>query len=189
MFEKARHTETVKVCARRGPDGMVKPILAESKFPIRKGSGSDTTVEIRGLPDALSVTQTGRYGDDPVNTTTRSGGQSYICSFKGTKWTPTAVLNVNYVRNAGSPNSREAQGDGASVVVRGRESRPHGEGRQASQMAGQRRMRNAKQLKLYWTSTEREGPRDSLWNVSIVNCSTLSCFSTLTVKSTATQAQ
>ena len=30
------------------------------------------------------------------------------------------------------PTRREAQGDGAAVVLRGRESRPHGEGRQVS---------------------------------------------------------
>jgi len=33
-------------------------------------------------------------------------------------------------RDTGSPTGREAQGDGAVVVVRGRESRPHGEGPQ-----------------------------------------------------------
>ena len=32
--------------------------------------------------------------------------------------------------NTGSPKGREAQGDGVAVVVRGRESRPHGEGPQ-----------------------------------------------------------
>jgi hypothetical protein len=32
--------------------------------------------------------------------------------------------------NTGSPTGREAQGDGVAVVVRGRESRPHGEGPQ-----------------------------------------------------------
>src|SRR5215475_2943256 len=37
---------------------------------------------------------------------------------------------VQHRRNAGWPNGREPQGHGVSVVVRGRESRPHGEGRQ-----------------------------------------------------------
>ena len=32
--------------------------------------------------------------------------------------------------DTGSPTGREAYGDGAAVVVRGRESRPHGEGPQ-----------------------------------------------------------
>jgi hypothetical protein len=34
--------------------------------------------------------------------------------------------------NTGSPTGREAQGDGVAVVVRERESRPHGEGPQVS---------------------------------------------------------
>jgi len=37
--------------------------------------------------------------------------------------------------SAGSPEGREPYGDGASVVVRGRESRPHGEGGQVAQVA------------------------------------------------------
>src|SRR6516162_6800676 len=37
---------------------------------------------------------------------------------------------VQHPRNAGWPNGREPYGHGVSVVVRGRESRPHGEGRQ-----------------------------------------------------------
>ena len=50
--------------------------------------------------------------------------------FKGSKWTPT----LHYIRhlsvNVGSPKGRESKGDGAPIVVRGRESRPHGEGGQ-----------------------------------------------------------
>ena len=38
--------------------------------------------------------------------------------------------------NTGSPTGREAQGDGVAVVVRGRESRPHGEGPQVSDDRG-----------------------------------------------------
>src|SRR4051812_9328071 len=37
---------------------------------------------------------------------------------------------VQHRRNAGWPNGREPQGHGVSVVVRGGESPPHGEGRQ-----------------------------------------------------------
>src|SRR4051812_48758664 len=45
-----------------------------------------------------------------------------------------------------SPEGREPDGDGAPVVVRGRESRPHGEGGQATEMAAEvevRGMRDA----------------------------------------------
>src|SRR4051812_10174807 len=39
-------------------------------------------------------------------------------------------------RKAGLPTGREAQGSGVSVVVRARESRAHGEGRQATRRSG-----------------------------------------------------
>ncbi len=42
------------------------------------------------------------------------------------------------------PPRREAQGDGAAVVLRGRESRLHGEGRQVSAARGQEGRRDAK---------------------------------------------
>ena len=71
--------------------------------------------------------------------TIRSTPGSYLIAssnLKDTKGAPTAVLNVNRVRNARWPTSREAQGNGVSVVVRGRESRLQGEGRQVSQAEG-----------------------------------------------------
>jgi hypothetical protein len=45
---------------------------------------------------------------------------------------PKARYIVLLLGNAGSPTGREPYGDGAPVVVRGRESRPHGEGGQVS---------------------------------------------------------
>ena len=43
---------------------------------------------------------------------------------------PTQTYHVQLARNSGSPKGRESYGDGDPVVVRGRESRPHGEGGQ-----------------------------------------------------------
>ena len=43
----------------------------------------------------------------------------------------------------GSPNRRESQGDGVSIVVRGWESQPHGEGRQVDRMTAPRGTRDA----------------------------------------------
>src|SRR5215831_13467446 len=43
----------------------------------------------------------------------------------------------------GSPNRRESHGDGASIVVRGWESQPHGEGRQVIRWPGREGMRDA----------------------------------------------
>jgi hypothetical protein len=42
------------------------------------------------------------------------------------------ALEQLMLENVGSPTGREPYGDGALVVVRGRESRPHGEGGQVS---------------------------------------------------------
>ena len=51
---------------------------------------------------------------------------------------------VQHPRNAGWPEGREPHGHGVSVVVRGRESRPHGEGRQ---VVGQPRRRGTRDAK------------------------------------------
>ena len=48
--------------------------------------------------------------------------------FEGTEGRPKRATRSTVV-NAGSPKSREAQGDGAAIVVRERESRLQGEGR------------------------------------------------------------
>lgn len=50
--------------------------------------------------------------------------------FKGAKGEPNPTYYVQLARNAGSPKGREPYGDGAPIVVRGRESRLHGEGGQ-----------------------------------------------------------
>jgi hypothetical protein len=63
---------------------------------------------------------------------------------EGTKRAPTAGLNVHHARNSGLPTGPEAQGNRAAIVVRGRESRPHGEGRQARHCTGREGTRNAK---------------------------------------------
>src|SRR4051812_15520302 len=50
---------------------------------------------------------------------------------------------VQHQRNAGWPNGREPHGHGVFVVVGGRESRPHGEGRQAGRHLKGQRVRDA----------------------------------------------
>jgi hypothetical protein len=50
--------------------------------------------------------------------------------FKEAKGEPNPTYYVQLARNAGSPTGRESYGDGAPIVVRGRESRLHGEGGQ-----------------------------------------------------------
>src|SRR5688500_13282911 len=53
-----------------------------------------------------------------------------VRAFKGMSGAPTSRSNVQHHRNAGWPKGRESQGHGVLVVVRGRESRLHGEGGQ-----------------------------------------------------------
>jgi hypothetical protein len=51
---------------------------------------------------------------------------------QGTNGPPTPRSHVRHHRSAGWPMGRESYGDGVPIVVRGRESRPHGEGEQVS---------------------------------------------------------
>ena len=51
---------------------------------------------------------------------------------QGTERSAYVALQQLVSENMGSPTGREPHGDGALVVVRGRESRPHGEGGQVS---------------------------------------------------------
>lgn len=65
---------------------------------------------------------------------------------KETNGTPTPRSNVRGGGNEGSPTGREPYGDGAAIVLCGRESRPLGEGRQVFGMYQEgevREMRNA----------------------------------------------
>lgn len=75
-----------------------------------------------------------RNVDSPFPNTLR-GGRVATCNLKVTNWAPTAILNVHQARNAGLPTGRESYGNGVPIVVRGRESRSHGEGEQVKQDA------------------------------------------------------
>ena len=66
-----------------------------------------------------------------------------LTDLKVTNRAPATVLDVVRARNAGTPTGGDPQGDGVPVVVRGRESRPHGEGGQVSEIATRKGMRNA----------------------------------------------
>jgi len=123
MSEKADLSKTVTLKVRRGLDGMVKPTLVELQFPSCKMIGSDTTVYVRcfSILSSNILLRKNVLRNRVASATSR----------KRTKHL-THPDNVYYVRNARSPKSREAHGDGASIVVRERESRLHGEGKQVS---------------------------------------------------------
>jgi hypothetical protein len=99
MFGKAGRTETVKVRAGRGPDGMVKPTPAEPQCPNCKQYRSDTTVDIRRPPEPGDCSCP--HGDasraDRVEVQRPQGHE------QGTYNHPT----VPRARNAGLPTGRE----------------------------------------------------------------------------------
>jgi hypothetical protein len=72
-----------------------------------------------------------------------TGGRWEVIPLKEANETPKSRYQRLSSRNVGSPTGREPYGDGASVVVRGRESRPHGEGRQVSLRPRKRGTRDA----------------------------------------------
>jgi hypothetical protein len=60
------------------------------------------------------------------------GGRPPVRWLTGANGAPTSCSDVVRVGKAGSPSGRGPEGDRALVVVRGRESRPHGDGGQAA---------------------------------------------------------
>lgn len=120
MSEKAELSKTATLNVCRGLGDMVKPELVEPQFPSCKMIGPDTVVYVWcfSILGGNILPSEHVLRSRVVSTTIR----------KRTRHLNHP--NVHYVRNARSPKSREAHGDGAFVVVRGRESRLHGEGRQ-----------------------------------------------------------
>ena len=108
MSEKAGCIKTIKMPARRDPDGMVKAGLPEPQWPICKQLGSDTMVDIRCPQDRQCCATTDQHAP---------GDRVGIANLKATNRAPATVLNVVRTRNAGSPVGRKPQGDGAPVVV------------------------------------------------------------------------
>jgi group II intron reverse transcriptase/maturase len=68
---------------------------------------------------------------------------------QGDKWSTYNTLYIPWLRNTGSPKGRETYGDGAPIVLRGRESRLQGEGGQElliSRIVEVREMRKAETI-------------------------------------------
>jgi hypothetical protein len=108
MSEKAGCSETAKLHAGRGPDGMVKPRLVESQCPhcnvARSGYGG-WHPEFPRNPTELVGRRLGGVPEDDHYTL--RGNWIASATPKDTNGTPAAVLNVNGVRNVGSPTGRE----------------------------------------------------------------------------------
>lgn len=120
MSEKAELGKAVTPSVRRGPGDTVKPTLVEPQFPRCKMIGSDTTADIRCSPiPGGNISPGNNVSGSRVASATRRKRTRHLNH-----------PNVHYARNARSPKGGDPYGDGASIVVRGRESRLHGEGRQ-----------------------------------------------------------
>jgi hypothetical protein len=120
--------------ALRDPRSMVKANLLEAQSPATI-QASPATAPMAGPPRcrraAPVLTLPARVSCSQVPP---SGGRWAMSPFKGTNGTPVAALSFSDPENGGLPTGREPYGNGAAVVVRGRESRPHGEGRQVTLM-------------------------------------------------------
>src|SRR4051794_33178767 len=110
-------------------------------------------------------------------------------SLKGANGAPTSRSDVYRSEKAGSPVGREPYGDGVPVVVRGRESRPHGEGGQVARWRGAWRYARCGTPKRHSLSSGKEARRASTWKTSIDNSTTRICSFGPTAGSTRTPAR
>jgi hypothetical protein len=106
------------------PHDMVKDVLPEPQSPTMESCISRLQYILSEIPDIRRSRCSRR--NLPVRGVVRND------LTKGDERGTYVVLERLAFRNVGSPTGRETYGDGASIVVRGRESRPHGEGKQVS---------------------------------------------------------
>lgn len=125
--------EAIKVQVVQGPSGMVKPKLVEPQLPRCKRYRTATIAQPPSARSAPTRGQT-RARVGLVRVPLPAGPTSMFRGQGNEQGTYSRSKNVHTVWNTGSPTGRESYGDGASVVVRGWESHPHGEGRQANLM-------------------------------------------------------
>jgi hypothetical protein len=131
MFGKAKGRETAYLSDRLDPNGMVNATLRESQHPFCKTCSLVTAVYDHDFANPIFKSRIGINRDNVhiVTPDTLWEVRATYSSLKGAKRTPNPFYYVSYARNAGLPKSREAHGNGVSVVLSGRESRLHGEGR------------------------------------------------------------
>ena len=121
MLVKRRTTEDVYVVALRDPRDMVKAILLEPQSPAMSMPHPLNTTSIKAAIIGWGVEDHPNLPD---------GGQWAVSPRKEADKAPPSREYVRLLENVGSPTGCEPYGDGASIVVSGRESRLQGEGRQ-----------------------------------------------------------
>jgi hypothetical protein len=113
--------EDVYGAVLRGPRDMARARLLQSQFqtgyfPPHRYNVRHRCRCMRGPAHAIPALSAQRARTNEV--------------YQGMSGMPTSRYHVLQRRTVGSPTGREPYGDRASIVVRGWESHPHGEGRQ-----------------------------------------------------------
>ena len=120
MMVKRGLGEHARPNAPQGPRDMVKAGLLEPQSPAMERTSRATACQ-------GAVGRIGRFTFAARNSPCRATANEAV---QGDEQGTYVALSRSTRTDTGSPTGREAHGDGAVVVVRGRESRPHGEGPQ-----------------------------------------------------------
>jgi retron-type reverse transcriptase len=137
MPSKRERSEDAYGPVPQGPCDMVRTGLFEPQPPAMQAYIPRHSVSCRGHRDRAT-----KSSSPEPSTRWAMGRRPIQGSGRGTY----VALDTSSTKGMWDrPPRREAQGDGAAIVLRGRESRPHGEGRQVSRNSGGevREMRNA----------------------------------------------
>ena len=124
MPSKRERSEDAYGPVPQGPRDMVRTGLFEPQPPAMQAYIPRHSVLCRGHRD-----RTAKSSSSEPSTRWAMGRRPIQGSGRGTY----VALDTSSTKGMWDrPSRREAQGDGAATVLRGRESRPHGEGRQVS---------------------------------------------------------
>ena len=121
MIEKRETGELARPAVPQGPRDRVKVALLEPQPP-----GMELHILRHGRYGRSRRDRAVRFSPPEISSRRTTANEAVQGDEPGTY----VALGRSARRDTGSPKGREAQGDGAAVVVRGRESRPHGEGPQ-----------------------------------------------------------
>jgi hypothetical protein len=121
LIEKREAGEHARPVVPQGPRDRVKAGLLEPQTP-----GMEPHIHRHGMYGRCWRDRT--VPVSPFELSPRQTTASEVV--QGVERGTYVTLGRSIRPNTGSPTGREAQGDGVAVVVRGRESRPHGEGPQ-----------------------------------------------------------
>ena len=121
MVEKRETGEHARPVVLQGPRDKVKAGLLEPQTP-----GMERHIHRHGMYGRCRRDRTVTVSPFELSSRRATASEAVQGGERGT----CVTLGRSIRPNTGSPTGREAQGDGVAVVVRGRESRPHGEGPQ-----------------------------------------------------------